>query len=232
MTRVALFGDPTKALGTVAVARVRARRRRHRPGRGAAACRSSGSRCPPAPRSRWTAAPRTWTGWPRALRRIITFTQAGGEINIVVAGINVGAQPYWNAEATMLHAHQGHPGHDAGQRDGADRQAVAGLLRRRLGRGQLRHRRLRPGDGPERAGAVLGAEPHRRRATILFAHYDHAYVAPGRAVPAAGRHRRPARPRRARRSRTSTRPARSPRSARSSPRRPTRTARSRSTSAR
>ena len=30
------------------------------------------------------------------------FTQAGGEINVVVAGINVGAQPYWNAEATML----------------------------------------------------------------------------------------------------------------------------------
>ncbi|MCB1302258.1 MAG: acetyl-CoA carboxylase biotin carboxyl carrier protein subunit, partial [Tetrasphaera sp.] len=37
----------------------------------------------------------------RALRRIVEFTQAGGEINIVVAGINVGAQPYWNAEATM-----------------------------------------------------------------------------------------------------------------------------------
>jgi acetyl/propionyl-CoA carboxylase alpha subunit/acetyl-CoA carboxylase carboxyltransferase component len=38
----------------------------------------------------------------RALRRIVEFTQAGGEINVVVAGINVGAQPYWNAEATML----------------------------------------------------------------------------------------------------------------------------------
>ncbi|PZF83334.1 ATP-binding protein [Jiangella anatolica] len=37
-----------------------------------------------------------------ALRRIVEFTQRGGEINIVVAGINVGAQPYWNAEATML----------------------------------------------------------------------------------------------------------------------------------
>ena len=36
------------------------------------------------------------------LRRIVEFTQAGGEINIVVTGINVGAQPYWNAEATML----------------------------------------------------------------------------------------------------------------------------------
>jgi acetyl-CoA carboxylase carboxyltransferase component len=38
----------------------------------------------------------------KALRRIIEFTQAGHEINVVVAGINVGAQPYWNAEATML----------------------------------------------------------------------------------------------------------------------------------
>jgi acetyl/propionyl-CoA carboxylase alpha subunit/acetyl-CoA carboxylase carboxyltransferase component len=38
----------------------------------------------------------------RALQRIVTFTQAGHEINVVVAGINVGAQPYWNAEATML----------------------------------------------------------------------------------------------------------------------------------
>ena len=36
------------------------------------------------------------------LRRIVEFTQAGGEINVVVNGINVGAQPYWNAEATML----------------------------------------------------------------------------------------------------------------------------------
>jgi acetyl-CoA carboxylase carboxyltransferase component len=36
------------------------------------------------------------------LRALIEFTQRGGEINIVVTGINVGGQPYWNAEATML----------------------------------------------------------------------------------------------------------------------------------
>lgn len=41
-----------------------------------------------------------WTA--SALKRIIRFTQNGGEINIIVAGINVGAQSYWNAEATML----------------------------------------------------------------------------------------------------------------------------------
>ena len=43
------------------------------------------------------------------LRRIIEFTQAGGELNIIVAGINVGAQPYWNAEATMLMHTKRHP---------------------------------------------------------------------------------------------------------------------------
>lgn len=41
----------------------------------------------------WTAA---------VLRRIIEFTQDGGEINVIVHGVNVGAQSYWNAEATML----------------------------------------------------------------------------------------------------------------------------------
>jgi acetyl/propionyl-CoA carboxylase alpha subunit/acetyl-CoA carboxylase carboxyltransferase component len=36
------------------------------------------------------------------LRGLVNFTQAGGEVNIIVTGINVGAQPYWDAEATML----------------------------------------------------------------------------------------------------------------------------------
>lgn len=41
-----------------------------------------------------------WTG--TTLRKIVNFTQNGGEINIIVPSINVGAQSYWNAEATML----------------------------------------------------------------------------------------------------------------------------------
>jgi hypothetical protein len=100
MTRVALFGDPTKGLGSIATP---------------SATASS-------PRSTWprSGLPVEWFAvssgariamdsgtenmdWVAAvLRRIIEFTQAGGEINVVVAGINVGAQPYWNAEATML----------------------------------------------------------------------------------------------------------------------------------
>lgn len=41
-----------------------------------------------------------WTA--KTLRKIIEYTQAGGELNIIVAGTNVGAQSYWNSEATML----------------------------------------------------------------------------------------------------------------------------------
>ncbi len=38
----------------------------------------------------------------RVARRIVEFTEAGGEINVIVPGINVGAQSYFDALATML----------------------------------------------------------------------------------------------------------------------------------
>ncbi|MEM1009528.1 MAG: carboxyl transferase domain-containing protein, partial [Myxococcota bacterium] len=41
-----------------------------------------------------------WTA--RVLKKIVQFTQDGGQIHVIVAGVNVGAQSYWNAEATML----------------------------------------------------------------------------------------------------------------------------------
>ncbi len=101
MVRVALFGDPTKALGTVAepecalvIAALDLAEEMAVPvewfalSSGAKISMDSGTE-----NMDWVA---------RALRRLITFTQAGGEVNVVVAGINVGAQPYWNAEATML----------------------------------------------------------------------------------------------------------------------------------
>src|SRR5207237_8871903 len=43
------------------------------------------------------------------LRRLVEFPQAGGEVNLGTKGINVGAQPYWNAEATMLMHTRGIP---------------------------------------------------------------------------------------------------------------------------
>ncbi|MFT3971029.1 MAG: biotin carboxylase N-terminal domain-containing protein [Micropruina sp.] len=101
MTRIVLSGDPTHGLGAVAepecsriIAALDLAERMQVPvewftlSSGARISMDSGTEN------------MDWVG--AALRRIITFTQDGGEINIVVAGINVGAQPYWNAEATML----------------------------------------------------------------------------------------------------------------------------------
>jgi acetyl/propionyl-CoA carboxylase alpha subunit/acetyl-CoA carboxylase carboxyltransferase component len=101
ISRVVLFGDPTKALGALAepectriIAALDLAEREGIPlewfavSAGARIATDSGVE-----NMDWIA---------RALRRIVAFTQAGGEINVVVAGINVGAQSYWNAEATML----------------------------------------------------------------------------------------------------------------------------------
>ena len=65
-------------------------------------CRSSGSPCRPGRGSPWTRAARTSTGSPACCAASSSTPSDGGEVNVVVAGINVGAQPYWNAEATML----------------------------------------------------------------------------------------------------------------------------------
>ena len=101
MLRVALLGDPTRSLGSLAepecrriIAALDLAEQLELPfewfalSSGAKIAMDSGTE-----NMDWVAA---------ALRRIVEFTQAGGEINVVVTGINVGAQPYFNAEATML----------------------------------------------------------------------------------------------------------------------------------
>ena len=161
MERVTLLGDPTKSLGSLAepecrriIAALDLAEERGVPlewfalSAGAKIAMDSGTE-----NMDWIAA---------VLRRIIEYTQRGGELNVVIAGINVGAQPYWNAEATMLMHTRGHPGDDAGQRHGADRKAGPRLLGRRFGGGQLRDRRLRADHGAERPGPVLGPGSRRR----------------------------------------------------------------------
>ncbi len=101
ITRVAVLGDPTKAMGSIAEPECRRllgaidlAERMHVPiewlalSAGAKIAMDSGSE-----NLDWVA---------RVLRRLVEHTQRGGEVNVVVAGINVGAQPYWSAEATML----------------------------------------------------------------------------------------------------------------------------------
>lgn len=116
------------------------------------------------------------------LRRIILFTQAGGEINVVVAGINVGAQPYWNAEATMLMHTRGVlimtpesamvlTGKQALDHSGGvsaeDNFGIGGYDRIMGPNGQAQYW------ARDLAGACR----------LLLSYYEHAYVAPGERFP-------------------------------------------------
>ena len=115
-------------------------------------------------------------------KRIIEFTQAGGEINVVVAGINVGAQPYWNAEATMLMHTKGilvmtpdsamvltgkQSLDFSGGVSAEDNYGIGGYDRVMGPNGQAQYW------APDLAGAF----------GVLMAHYDHTYVVPGEARP-------------------------------------------------
>ncbi len=181
MTRVALFGDPTKALGTVAepecallIAALDLAEERGLPvewfalSSGARISMDSGTE-----NMDWVA---------RVLRRLITFTQGGGEVNVVVAGINVGAQPYWNAEATMLLHTKGilvmtpdsamvltgkHSLDYSGGVSAEDNFGIGGYDRVMGPNGQAQYW------APNLTAAC----------EVLFAHYEHTYVAPGERWP-------------------------------------------------
>ena len=117
-----------------------------------------------------------------ALKRIIEFTQDGGEINVVVAGINVGAQPYWNAEATMLMHTKGilvmtpdsamvltgkQSLDFSGGVSAEDNFGIGGYDRVMGPNGQAQYW------APNLAGAF----------GVLMAHYEHTYVVPGESGP-------------------------------------------------
>ena len=101
----------------------------------------------------------------RVLRRLVEHTQAGGEVNVVVAGINVGAQPYWNAEATMLMHTRGilvMTPDSAMVLTGKQAIDYSGGVSAEDNLGIGGYGRIM---GPERRGAVLGARRSPRRAT-------------------------------------------------------------------
>ena len=118
----------------------------------------------------------------QVLRRLVTFTQAGGEVNLVVNGINVGAQPYWNAEATMLMHTRGVlimtpkgamvlTGKRAldysGSVSAEDNQGIGGYDRIMGFNGQ----------------AQYFARDINEACQILMRHYEHTYLAPGERFP-------------------------------------------------
>jgi acetyl-CoA carboxylase carboxyltransferase component len=181
MTRVAMFGDPTKALGTVAeaecarvVAALDLAEKLSVPvewfalSSGATISMASGTE-----NMDWVS---------RALRRIITFTQNGGEINVIVAGINVGAQPYWNAEATMLMHTKGilvMTPESAMVLTGKQSLDYSGGVSAEDNFGIGGYDRVMGPNGQ----AQYWAPNLAAACDILFTHYDHAYVAAGERFP-------------------------------------------------
>ena len=179
--RVALFGDPTRALGSLAEPECR---------RIMAALDLAESKAVPLEWYALSAGARIamdsgtenmdWIAV--VLRRIIEFTQSGGEINVVVTGINVGAQPYWNAEATMLMHTKGilvMTPDSAMVLTGKQALDYSGGVSAEdnLGIGGYERIMGPNGQGQYWAPDVQGA------ISVLLAHYDHAYVAPGERFP-------------------------------------------------
>jgi len=118
----------------------------------------------------------------RVARRIITFTQAGGTIHVIVPGVNVGAQSYFDALATMLVHTRGAlimtPGASmvltgraaleaSGGVSAEDETAIGGF------------ERIMGPNGEAQYYATDIADAYR----ILYEHYSYTYVVPGESGP-------------------------------------------------
>jgi acetyl-CoA carboxylase carboxyltransferase component len=118
----------------------------------------------------------------RVLRRLVEFTQAGGEVNLLIDGINVGAQPYWNAEATMLM-------HTRGILVMTPKAAMVLTGKRALDySGGISAEDNQGIGGYDRIMGLNGQAQYWARdideaCHILFRHYDHTYLAPGERFP-------------------------------------------------
>ena len=184
MTRVALFGDPSRGMGALAepecrriIAALDLAEEMQVPlewyavSAGAKISMESGTE-----NMDWIS---------DVLRRLIEFTQAGLEVNVLVCGINVGAQPYWNAEATMLMHTKGilvmcpgsamvltgkHALDYSGGVSAEDNTGIGGYDRVMGPNGQAQY-----------AARDLSDACH-----ILLRHYRHTYVMPGERFPRRG----------------------------------------------
>ncbi|HEX9312927.1 MAG TPA: carboxyl transferase domain-containing protein, partial [Actinomycetota bacterium] len=181
MTRVAVLGDPSRSLGSLAepecsricaaldlAERMRVPLEWFAVSAGAKIAMGSGTEN------------MDWIG--RVLRRLIEFTQGGGEVNVLVCGINVGAQPYWNAGATMLM-------HTRGilvmTPDGA--MVLTGKQALDYSGGVSAEDNVGIG-GYDRVMGPNGQAQYWARGLdeacrILLQHYDHTYVLPGERFP-------------------------------------------------
>ncbi|HZJ63177.1 MAG TPA: carboxyl transferase domain-containing protein, partial [Kofleriaceae bacterium] len=116
------------------------------------------------------------------LRRIIEFTQRRGEINVVVCGINVGAQPYWNAEATMLMHTRGilvMIGDAAMVLTGKQALDYSGSMSAEDNLGIGGYERIMGPNGQ----AQYWAPDIGHACRVLLRHYAHTYIVPGERFP-------------------------------------------------
>ena len=124
-------------------------------------------------------------GAARVLRRIVEHTRAGGEINLVVHGLNTGAQPFWNAAATtLLHTRGTLIMTPEGTMVLAAHELVENAENAEGDIGDV-------GDAPGTPERLLG--PHGpaqyfardlgEACRLLLAHYEHTYRAPGERFP-------------------------------------------------
>lgn len=181
MTRVILLGDPSHSLGSVAepecrriIEAINLAERLQVPlewftlSAGARISMESGTE-----NMDWVA---------RTLRRINEFTQAGFEINVVVNGINVGAQAYWNAAATMLMHTRGiliMTPDGAMVLTGKQSLDYSGGVSAEDNYGIGGYERIMGPNGQAQYFAPdLGSACH-----LLMRHYDHTYVLPGERFP-------------------------------------------------
>jgi acetyl-CoA carboxylase carboxyltransferase component len=118
----------------------------------------------------------------RVLRRLVEFTQERGEVNLLINGINVGAQPYWNAEATMLM-------HTRGILVMTPKASMVLTGKRALDySGGISAEDNQGIGGYDRIMGINGQAQYWARdieesCHILFQHYEHTYVAPGERFP-------------------------------------------------
>jgi acetyl-CoA carboxylase carboxyltransferase component len=181
MTRVVILGDPSKEVGSLAepeCARILAAldlaERMRVPlewfalSAGAKISMESGTE-----NMDWIA---------RVLRRLIEFTQAGHEVNIIVIGITVGGQPYWNAEATMLMHTRGiliMTAEGSMVLTGKTALDYSGSVSAEDNQGIGGYERIMGPNGQAQYWARDVADACR----ILLRHYEHTYLAQGERFP-------------------------------------------------
>ncbi len=118
----------------------------------------------------------------RTLRRIIEFTQAGGRINIIVNGINVGAQPYWNSVSTILMHTRGTlimTPNGAMVLTGKQSLDYSGSVSAEDNYGIGGYERIMGPNGE----AQYFASDLGSACQLLMRYYEHTYVAPGELFP-------------------------------------------------